>query len=433
MDDTSALETLKQRHEALYTTAIQERAVLQRDDGRRERFLAQVDGLLQQVGDLSRHVTSIKDYSWLTDMSLKWQLVFSTVLNLPMHVALPSAPERIEAVTAVISDEQIEMSIRERALQQSLIRKASQYLGRLDVLLQKVESTKAEMQADWESSVAVFVYQLFEGQLKIGPASFHWLEDEWISEVKRTKAYFLWLSNPDKVRSQGHQEDYDAALDWLRGLLVDPRMKGSQDFEPYREYIETRYLTDGRFDPAKGKAHDLVARKAYRIWRTTGETDERKNWEHAETYCRMFYDHVIPAVAAFEEEPRAAERVEHTLLALKAFQYSKARENRFLVINCFEVALALYFLDPEIVEQLWRDSGEMGDRDYTVTTVWAGGLARVPARFEDRMTLSDGHLVLHGVLTEAERDRLIARFPEHQEVFAELFRQSRLLPRRSTL
>jgi hypothetical protein len=70
---------------------------------------------------------------------------------------------------------------------------------------------------------------------------------------------------------------------------------------------------------------------------------DKKNWTIAETYARGFYENIIPAVTQG--------RPDSTLAVLKAFQFSK--ENRYLIINCFEVALAISFLDAEIVQEIW--------------------------------------------------------------------------------
>ena len=59
---------------------------------------------------------------------------------------------------------------------------------------------------------------------------------------------------------------------------------------------------------------------------------------------KMFYEHIIPAVLQNDEES--------VLTVLKAFQFSN--ENSYnLIINCFEAALPIYFLNPGIVEKLW--------------------------------------------------------------------------------
>jgi len=41
---------------------------------------------------------------------------------------------------------------------------------------------------------------------------------------------------------------------------------------------------------------------------------------------------------------------------LKAFQFSKHPDNRFLIVNCFEAAIAIYFLDPNIINELWTNA-----------------------------------------------------------------------------
>ncbi len=71
---------------------------------------------------------------------------------------------------------------------------------------------------------------------------------------------------------------------------------------------------------------------------------------YAETYVRMFYQNISRAI-----EKSDIETVE---MVLKSFEYSNKRENRFDIVNCFETALVIYFLDPEIIKTIWRHESD---------------------------------------------------------------------------
>lgn len=46
---------------------------------------------------MSGRVTSLEDFNWLTDAALKWQVVFSSLLNIPRNIKSPTVPEKLEA------------------------------------------------------------------------------------------------------------------------------------------------------------------------------------------------------------------------------------------------------------------------------------------------------------------------------------------------
>src|ERR671939_133836 len=61
---------------------------------------------------------------------------------------------------------------------------------------------------------------------------------------------------------------------------------------------------------------------------------------------------------------------EKTLLALKAFQHNAMLGNRCRIVNCFEVILAIYFLNPGHIEEMWNNAeGETDSSSLTTSTV----------------------------------------------------------------
>jgi len=133
---------------------------------------------------------------------------------------------------------------------------------------------------------------------------------------------------------------------------------------------------------------------------------------------------------------------ESSLIVLKAFQYSKAPDHRYLIINCFEAALAIYFLDPEIVKGIWKVAEGAGwQGSYSVTAVAAASWKDhwIPEELRERLSFDPAtkRLVLRGVLTERQKEVLLAALPDHERDFEtvihELFKKSRLLPEETTL
>jgi hypothetical protein len=424
------IEALKKEHDTLYEEAVREHPALLKDDSELQKFVSKVDSFLEDLTRLGSEVKSLQDFRWLSDASIKWQLVLSSILNIPRNIEVVPMPESLETPSAqhLLTDEQLENLLKERALRQSLIRKAGILLKKADLLLNVFPSTREEMEQDWRSASTVVAAEVLEGRLdfvrSFSPASYFRLESEWLTDVKRTKAYFVWLERLSGEASSGHTSDYYEACRRLRNQLLNPQIKGSvEEFQLAKDYLDQRYLVDGKLDP--GKSQEMLARKAHRIYETTGETDAKTNWEHASTYARMFYEHIIPAV----EEPDE----ESTLMVLKAFQYSKAQENRFLVVNAFETALAIYFLDPEMIEKV-KSAPDAGQEPYSVSSVtlaaWLAGWS-VPAELADRLTFDREQALLswQGVMTNADKERLKESLPSSLAgAVDQLYRESRLLP-----
>jgi hypothetical protein len=217
-------------------------------------------------------------------------------------------------------------------------------------------STLEEDHEDWIHGERIFALEVLEGNVhlrRLDPSSYHRLEMQWLSEVKCTKAYLLW--EPDEGSSAPRHADdyYFAACEGFRQALVRSELKAAAErFGPFEKYLTTHYLdAAGKLDPSKKDTDAMLTRKAYRIYEVTGERNPETNWQHACAYARMYYDNILKAVK--EHDP------ESTLAVLEAFQYSRAAENRYLVINCLEAAIAVYFLDPGVIKDLWaREPGQ---------------------------------------------------------------------------
>src|SRR5271157_4121103 len=117
-------------------------------------------------------------------------------------------------------------------------------------------------------------------------------------------------------------------------------------------------------------------------------------------YVRLFYENIIPAVV---EKDRLS-----VLRVLKAFQYSKAPENCWRVINCFEAALAIYFLDREIIESLWADSEADALPDSyihsSVPVSWGSVEFHVPEICRDRFWFDGQQIAFWGVMTDEQKE-----------------------------
>src|SRR5271157_1312663 len=147
-------------------------------------------------------------------------------------------------------------------------------------------------------------------------------------------------------------------------------------------------------------------------------------------YVRLFYENIIPAVV---EKDRLS-----VLRVLKAFQYSKAPENCWWVINCFEAALAIYFLDRRIIESLWEDSkGDLVPASYLDSSVpvsWSLHESDVPDICKGSFTSNGRQIAFRGVMTDEQRDTLIEKLKDgsYRKDVELLYRRTRLIPRETT-
>ncbi len=213
--------------------------------------------------------------------------------------------------------------------------------------VRKARSQPVDMKDVEHYAEQALAFDILDGRInfarRLAPTSYYRLETVWLWEVKCVKAYLIWEDRHGGVDPTCKQKDYDNACEHIRNLLKT-QVKGTiSEFQIPKSYLMTKYLrSDGKIDEEKCK--QLILDKIERIKQKTGETEEKTNRENAIDYLKKFYENIIPAVE--EDNP------DNVLAVLNAFKFSKAQEHRILVINSFEAALAIYFLNPETIKGL---------------------------------------------------------------------------------
>lgn len=375
---TDIFEELQTEHKSLVEKAIAERSSLVKNKEKMTDFLREVDIFLRALAQLSGQVEIAEDYEWISDAALRWQYIFSSVLNVPHSAVVLSAPPVLKSPETLkfYTDEEIQKWCEQTAREQSLTRWRNIFMQEKSAWVSLMPSTQEERDRDWRDAEILFASKVLEGDLhltrQLGSGSYRRLEQQWLEEVKRAKAFFIWDNRLDKLSGPSHHEqDYLDACGQIRAQLTRKDLKvRAQDLEDVKISLTHRYLVDGtpgstatsasdpvdsntyRFDPQKADSFNLLVSKAFRLWQTTGRSDSAKNWEDALIYCEAFYGSILPAVQ--EKDPER--KKEHTLRVLQAFERGQAQEHRYQIVNCFEVALAIYFLDTDIVNTLWRDN-----------------------------------------------------------------------------
>jgi hypothetical protein len=344
MNRSTTIEEIRQRHEEVYGEILRDPS-LARSGPRRDAFLSErVYPLLNDMKALPAGEMSVEDYAWLSDTAVQWQVVFSSIFGIPQTVEIAS-PRQLHPSTKRYTPGELEELLK----RQSYFLSRSRKLEGLAEYIRHYRSTPAEMDQDWHSAKVVLAHLLLEGKInfarQISPESYFHTEEVWLEELRRVTAYFHWLAEGENLWA--HDMDYHYASVHIREKLLDPRIKASrQDFAPVQDYLETHYLTDGQLDVTKPTTTDLVAGKAYRLWEKTLRDDSEENWSQATAYVKTFYEHIVPAV--MENDPESITAV------LNAFQ-AGAWPEYDTVVNCFEVIVAVHFLDPDILQKQFSE------------------------------------------------------------------------------
>ena len=247
--------------------------------------------------------------------------------------------------TALLED-RIRFIVSRIAQELSMVRKFIRFTHDPSIY-DKIQSSEDDMVDDWYNACNLLVLKILDGTIKmtdeVGIHSFWRLQAIWFTQMKKVIAYFNWQYRVVNQFPGDPTEDYFKACDILRKeFLCNESIKDSSTtFKPIKEYLEQRYLSNSKVDQKKYDAYELIRQKAERIYQITGRSDEKKNWEHAEIYTRMFYENIIPAVMK--------NSFDNILPIIKAFQFSERQENGYQIINCFEAALVIYFINSESI------------------------------------------------------------------------------------
>lgn len=443
MNQRRSIDEIKKGHDRLYEQALRrgQKLLAKSETGESsliDPFRNEVNGLLENIHDLSAETRSFDDYRWLTDAAIKWQFIFSALLNIPKNIHIPPASEQLHfppPPLQTFSEEELKRWVEQKSFSLSRDRRVRDILMQLDRILPESDAKSKNM--DWRNAEVILASEVLDGKInfagRIGSTSYWRLENIWLAEVKRLRAYLHWENRRDGFDSVDHLSDYYQACQYIREMLVDAGIKASPtEFAGVKAYLEDLYLNDGKIDrDNKPATNILISTKASQIWESTGITDHVSNWIDAETYTRMFYESIIPAVM---EDDR-----ESVLTVLKAFQSSETFGNCHHLINCFETALAIYFLNAEVIQQLWDEAAKELPQESCVESLvnvqsWPKEF-EVPDECKENFWFDSGRIAFKGVMSELQKQTLLNRVKKDKHVAAveALFAKSRLIRQETTL
>jgi Novel STAND NTPase 1 len=220
-----------------------------------------------------------------------------------------------------------------RAIEYHATRTPEQMLGEMPWNQQKQNE-------DWHNAEIELAYEILENRsalTQIDPEGYRILARCWLEEIKRTKAYYIWLDKSGKWTPEESESNYREGWTHIVRKLQKGTKFDAAQFTGIRKYIEEQYLTGGKVDAAKPQAESLIRAKAHRVWEMTRDTDEKadekKDWEAAVQYAEDFYENIARAVDGLDIEARN-----------KVAEALQATDRRRHLVNAFELAIAVSFL-----------------------------------------------------------------------------------------
>jgi len=251
-----------------------------------------------------------------------------------------------------ISEGQFLKSLQTLALSLSRSRKLHA-LNNLPELDYKVPSTDEEMKSDWHNATVFVATNVLTASLRLSDLEvkcYPCIESVWLSECKENIAYFAWMDAMDDVGVwcdlHVQRNHYFEACARLHKLLIQRRSKDRlENFAPVRDYIRANYLDEYQHLEDGERSGELIQAKARRlIPRATAEIATRVATE----YSTKFYENIISAVEDGDRESCAT--------VLLALQFGGTLRGFPDIINCFEAAVAISFLDAALIHDLWKST-----------------------------------------------------------------------------
>ncbi len=330
-------ESLQTRHQQIYEAVSQ--TGLGMAENQRDDYLVQANQLVDDIKAFVPYIALVDEYTWVNQAALQWQSVFSSILDDPRDVrheiqSLAIHKTLLAAVSPKVFSRQ---DVERQAYYLGQNRKTRELLKNPDLIFQYFPSTPEEQETDWKDACSYLSLDILEGKLDffsgIQPGLYEALEYAWLEDIKRYKAYFEW-----KEHGQNQNSDefyYFQACGRINDRFLDVYSKlPARCFKNIKAYLADRYFTDGSID--LGKVRGLIERKAYHLWDKNQDSDPHKNWLLAEQYVREFYGNIMGAIQ--EQDARNIDSI------LKFFQENKSSESFYNLINCFEAAIAIYFV-----------------------------------------------------------------------------------------
>jgi hypothetical protein len=401
-------------------------------DSKLKILVYQVDSLLENLQGFSRLTRSWNEYQWLTDSIFRWQVLFASTLNIPKEIHLPTPQSNLLPPlldSKALTEKEIDF----------LVRRNAKYLEKIS---QARNSSLTDFGINKSQSAEIFLASdILEGKInlagRISSASYWRLEKVWVQDIKKLSAYFLWESRGREIDQDLEKADFIKASDDTRKLLINEGIKAQKsEFGEAKTYLEERFLSleDGSLDSESNVVKSLISLKAQKIQEETGCADFDRNWKASKFYVDLFYRNIISAVINKDSE-------DGVLAVLKAFQYSQHGNDGkpYHIINAFEAALIIYFVDKLTILSLWKKSVKHPEPislfKSTVKLQYFKDDFIVPSNLENKFNWLEGAISFEGIMTSTEFEYILQGLSniKYRQAITKLFEQSRLIHEKTTL
>ena len=354
--------SIQERHNDLYKKFIEKSPELSGDKYRNDLRL-----FLDVIVERSRNVEDLDEYVKLREIFERWRNA-SPVLGIVVEQILLPPDEfvkgqPIDELTWSYEKLAEWVDLKSNEIHRN---KAIEWYQKMSVkeIVERYENeiTGRAGQMAYENLLQAELYlasNVIEGKFHLvndlTPDSYWRLEGKeegrrWLSELKNLKAYFYWKNRGGGWGLSDKQNDYLKACDEILGLLLDRgRKAGPILFEPVRRYIERHYLNAEKKLTVEGnngskRASKWIKVKAERLTEVRVSHDSKYCKRMAKNFMVKFYENITRAVLGSDEPS--------TRQVLEALGLFEGFEDYQFMVNCFEMAIAIYFLDADLTRKL---------------------------------------------------------------------------------
>ncbi|PTX94372.1 hypothetical protein [Opitutus sp. ER46] len=342
------LQFVQKQHRELFQAFCQDAYVADR-----RGFTTKLNQLLATLSVAAGETHQPEDYLWCRGALEQWRTA-RPALGEVVDIALPPPPTFASESESGYADLDLDERVRRRAdeLGRERIkrwhdsRSASELAA---IYLRHVggEEAHRRQDEDWARAETRLAWDVIHREIDLVHdlrADSYWrIEGKdgrmWLSRVVELGAYLIWEGKGRGWGTEQAVSDYQAAEGVLWRLINDHSHKAARlSFEPVSAYLHERYI-----DPATGKIRadgpmaDWIQVKTERLMAKRHYTDRDIAAQKVIQCVEGFYEHIAPAVLGGSEA--SAIKVQEALGLRFGFE-----ENRE-VTNCFEFAVAVYFLN----------------------------------------------------------------------------------------
>ncbi len=370
--------SIKLRHQEIYDKISNSYPSLSSEE--KIVWLNKSKSLIDDLKEFAAKVNSVDDYYWLETAVFELDEAFSLIIDAPEEILeiLEQNEESLKQIEALLNERKTSKELvsplrrtfsrdylEKIAYQLSEARKL-EFLEELRRLLDKTSpsdlkqfldylsngipqmNSEDQIDRDWLNACVYFSLRVLDGRpnlsSQVQPDLYHYLEEVWLEDVQRLKAYQIWCTRNRPWQSElfSREADYFRGCEEVFDYLFDSRLKTSLcRFKDLEDYLKNRWLSESghllrdKFGNLAGKSRKLVEIKSYYLWKKLGIPDEQKNWSTAVSYVENFYGNIIPAIKDNNSE---------SIARVKAAILSEIDPNHRYIVNCFELALIAYFV-----------------------------------------------------------------------------------------